>query len=169
MNYYGSPKNFDNSITMFKRMITIIDDYDRKNELLEEEVINLTKAVEELRNNPRGGITYGLGQTPTDMVINTTIREIYLRYIKTYGMPEDGIFLPSLLNELMNSTSNNILVNQSVVPPGALSGTVSPSSTMMSSPTLMSSPSVSASAGTPYSPVNSSEPVEFIDQSGNNV
>ena len=69
----------------------------------------------------------------------------------------------------MNSTSNNILVNQSVVPPGALSGTVSPSSTMMSSPTLMSSPSVSASAGTPYSPVNSSEPVEFIDQSGNNV
>lgn len=161
MNYYGNPKEFDSNITLFKRMITIINDFDAKNEMLEEEIVTLQETLERAVNQPKSGVSVGLGMTPIDLVVNTTIKDIYLRYIQLYGVPEDGIFIPSLLNELMNATSSSgVFINQSVAAPGVLSGTVSPTSTLMSSPTasptstLMSSPTGSPSG----SPSGSPEP-----------
>jgi hypothetical protein len=141
-------------------MITIINDFDAKNEMLEEEIATLQTALDQAVNQPKTGVSVGLGMTPIDLVVNTTIKDIYLRYIQTYGVPEDGIFIPSLLNELMNATSSNIVINQSVAAPGVLSGTVSPTSTFMSSPT--------ASPTNTASPVPD-EPVLLVDSSGSTL
>lgn len=74
------------------------------------EVANLETEVQYLRENAGGGGDGGGGggvgtqgratgmQSFAQFALNTVIRPEYLRYIQRYGVPEDGIFLPTLLS-----------------------------------------------------------------------
>lgn len=73
-------------------------DYQLKYDDRAEHVQYLQNELNDCRNKGKG---YGLANFTMDIENSAIIREEYIRYIIKYGVPEDGLFLPSLLNECM--------------------------------------------------------------------
>lgn len=99
MNYYTTSGAFDD-LCAFKNILTIINDYDVKDREYKDEIKNLNERIRQLEN--KQCIT-GARKTidePIDLNYNCVIKQEYILYIMRYGVPEDGIFLPSLLEEL---------------------------------------------------------------------
>lgn len=75
---------------------TKIEYYERKIENLNESLELQRKNYEEkLKNKKR------LGCITKEVEVNVNIKKEYFLYIKKYGMPKDGVFIPSLLCEFV--------------------------------------------------------------------
>lgn len=100
MNYYNTSGLFED-LCAFRNILTIINDYDVKDREYKDEIDALKAKILELQQRPCYGAAKSM-VTPVDIRTHCVIRPEYLLYMQRYGVPEDGIFLPSLLEELAN-------------------------------------------------------------------
>lgn len=100
MNYYVNSGIFED-LCAFRNILTIINDYDVKDREYKDEIESLKAQILELQQRPCNGNGKSV-MTPIDLNTHCQIKSEYLLYMERYGVPEDGIFLPSLLEELIN-------------------------------------------------------------------
>ena len=83
-------------------------DYEYRIKILEEDIYNMSVQLsiinKELNNYKlyctcNGTSMFSPGEQH-GIVANATISMVYIKYIELYGVPDDGIFLPSLLNQI---------------------------------------------------------------------
>lgn len=89
-------KNKYNSYLTLRNLLSKVDDKMRLQTLQAE----LADALDQLNNRPP--CICGVGRSnlisrPINTVQNTSIKSEYRKYVQLYGIPTDGIFLPSLL------------------------------------------------------------------------
>lgn len=100
---YFKLRSLRNNFLGFQTVAETFVDLDYRYQAATEEVANLQTQVQNLIENcENGGGGGGLGratgiQTFAEFALNTVIRPEYLRYIQRYGVPEDGVFKPTLL------------------------------------------------------------------------
>ena len=84
-------------------------DYEYRIQILEEDIHNMNVQITNLTLQNNEYTTYctcggrNAAYTPGEqygIVINTGISPAYIKYIELYGVPDDGIFLPSLLYQI---------------------------------------------------------------------
>jgi translation initiation factor 1 (eIF-1/SUI1) len=100
MNYYATSGLFDD-LCAFKNILTILNDYDMKDREYKDEIENLKIRIIELEERPCATRSK-VSRTAISINTECKIKMEYILYIQRYGLPEDGIFLPSLLEELAN-------------------------------------------------------------------
>ena len=79
-----------------------MSDMEYRNELAQEQIAYLNDRVAQLqleRPCGPGGSGRTTGMTWSSFRVDTAIRTEYIKYIQKYGVPDDGIFIPSLLAE----------------------------------------------------------------------
>lgn len=87
----------------YKKMIGNLAVLEEKEKLCKEEVKRLQEQIIELEKRPIGGQQdlFRSMSTATLYVPKMSIRIQYLKYIETFGVPEDGYFIPELLEEFV--------------------------------------------------------------------
>lgn len=88
------------TILGFKNVLTVMNDLELRNELAQEHIKYLETQIDLLQKERNYGKATG-GLTFSEFRVDTAIKSEYIMYIEKYGVPEDGIFLPSRLAEFM--------------------------------------------------------------------
>lgn len=91
-------------VKSFRNVLSALTDLELRNELCQEHVGYLESVIDKLKRNQSQGIAQGM-QTFSDVRVNTVIKMEYILYIQKYGMPDDGIFLPTRLMEFMGASA----------------------------------------------------------------
>ena len=96
--------NWEININKIIDSLILSIDCETKIDYYEKKIQNLNKCLElqkknyeeELQNKKKLN-----GCLTTEVKINVNIKKEYLLYIKKYGVPKDGVFIPSLLCEFL--------------------------------------------------------------------
>ena len=103
MHYYVSDYGRRSRVfASFKNVLTVMTDMELRNELANEQIAYLNQRIEQLQQERpciNGNPSSAYGMTFSTFRVDTAIRTEYIMYIQKYGVPEDGIFIPSLLAE----------------------------------------------------------------------
>lgn len=85
----------------YKKMIGHLNVLEEREKICKEEVQRLQNRIIELEKRPLGGgpDLFRSLSTATLFIPKMSIKTQYIRYIETFGVPEDGYFIPELLEE----------------------------------------------------------------------
>jgi len=98
LNYYTRNSSLAVAAS-YKKMIDLLENYETKLRLCQEDKENIRKELEEIKAKPLDGDVDKM-RGLTTLCLNIpllVIKRQYVKYIETYGVPEDGYFLPDLL------------------------------------------------------------------------
>jgi hypothetical protein len=89
----------DSALCLNDIICSIVKGFDKEAqfESMQEEINNLRNQLQNCNKPIRSANTLGIMTLDTN--VNVVIGFEYTRYISKYGIPEDGLFLPSLLAE----------------------------------------------------------------------
>lgn len=100
MNYYVKDGLYSLAQS-YKNMIGILSVWEEKEKICKEEIKRLQDELADCKSKPTYGdpsLMRGLSTLSLHIPVLLVKRQ-YIKYIETYGVPDDGYFIPELLAE----------------------------------------------------------------------